>query len=307
MELYKADAFSLRSSGQAGWEPTGNPAAICLVPVDTELSEQQMQRIASEINLSETTFVQPLSEGQEEDEETQRWSSDKVFSIRWFTPTTEVKLCGHATLAAAGVLLRVKENGNAEIEFRSLSGPLFVSVDQDDHDAVSMRFPRNPPTPVEITSSLQEIIDYTVGDLPCQEVLHSSATNKLIIRLNDEVTLDALQTMSPNTDALLRVDQSAVDDRMKVQGVSVTLKSTSRAFDFCSRYFSPWNGIPEDPVNGSSHTVLGPYWGQTLSRSTLRALQASRRGGDLRIKMTSSATILSGRISISFGGILNAR
>ena len=268
-----------------------------------------MLDIAAEINLSETAFVTPLLET---DSNADAFLADGCFSLRWFTPTLEVALCGHATLAAAHVLFS-RGNPRTTIVFRTLSGDLAVSRMEDGR--VSMRFPLNTPSEVvawRLVPHVCAIVGLAVGEA-CVSLVHSvwydPTTRKLVIRLR------AWTDFSPSVGLIMGVHQPA-DSAVQIRGVSVTAvpaptDPNSHSAHFYSRYFSPWNGIDEDPVNGSSHTVLGPLWAAELGLHTLRAVQASRRRGllDLVVVVADGANesphvVISGRVAPTFSGQL---
>jgi PhzF family phenazine biosynthesis protein len=228
----------------------GNPAAVCVT--DTPLKEDLMQAIAAEMNLSETAFLHPnLTEG--------------GYSLSWFTPAIEVDLCGHATLASAHVLW---SEGHlplgATATFHSKSGQL--SAEQKSDGWIELNFPAQPVRDAYVIPQLIE-------SLCCQGNIRSvtkSSTN-FLVEVHSESTL---RTMVPNFEEM---------KKLPVQGVIVTAAADDKAYDFVSRYFAPNVGINEDPVTGSAHTSLAPYWQAKLGKSELLAKQISERGGILRV------------------------
>lgn len=260
MQIFKVDAFtdSLFS---------GNPAAV--VPVDEWLSDDLMQLIAMENNLSETAFIHHKGNSQ--------------YDIRWFTPETEVDLCGHATLGAAHVILTHIDQGKSTVEFSSRSGDLHV---EKSGNMYWLNFPSQPPKPVSMSKLLPEAL----GTIP----LYAGYNVDLIVLVENE---RMVQDMIPNLDMIRNLD---------VRGVIVTASSERDSIDFVSRFFAPAVGVPEDPVTGSAHTVLTPFWAKRLGKKRLNALQISKRGGSLtcidegeRIKIGGSAiTFLEGSITI---------
>ncbi len=234
---------------------SGNPAAICIT--DEELSVQLMQSLAREINLSETAFVVPREDS---------------YSIRWFTPGGEVDLCGHATLAAAFIMKELGQIGD-RVCFQSRSGELGVSIEGK---TLVMDFPRE---------------DAVASD--CPDILHAAlgvsfgycGKNRMdyLLVLEDE---RAVQTLQPDFNRLKQLD---------ARGLIVTAASSSGKYDFVSRFFAPRYGIDEDPVTGSAHCCLGPYWAGELGRSELRAYQASSRGGHVGVKVLEQRVLLSGQ------------
>jgi len=235
MEIYQVDAFTESVFG-------GNPAAV--IPVTEWPEENVMQKIAAENNLSETAFYGA--------------NDDSTYSIRWFTPETEVDLCGHATLATAHVLFHHKNYQHDQVTFRSHSGDLMVSLKEDRY---TMNFPSNKPDPIPVPKLLPEAI----GVIP----LFTGVNTDLLVLIQDEKTLS---TMKPDLLIL---------KKMEVRGVIITAPSESGDYDFVSRFFAPTVGVSEDPVTGSAHTVLTPFWAKRLGKKKLKARQISDRGGDL--------------------------
>lgn len=258
MQIYKVDAFteSLFS---------GNPAAV--VPVDESLSAEMMQLIAMENNLSETAFIHSNGDG--------------IFDIRWFTPETEVDLCGHATLAAAHVIMTHINKSDASIIFNSKSGELRV---EKTGSTYWLDFPSQPPEPV----SMPKLLPEAIGTIP----IYAGYNVDLMVLVEDE---RIVRDMIPNFDIIRNLD---------VRGVIVTAASARESVDFVSRFFAPAVGVPEDPVTGSAHTLLTPFWSKKLGKSRLEAQQISKRGGALtcinegeRVKIGGSAmTFLTGSI-----------
>lgn len=260
MKIFKVDAFtdSLFS---------GNPAAI--VPVDEWLSDELMQQIAMENNLSETAFILRKDSSQ--------------YDIRWFTPETEVDLCGHATLGAAHVILTYIDQGKSSVQFNSRSGELRV---EKSDNIYWLDFPSQPPEPV----SMPKLLPEAIGTIP----IYAGFNIDLMVLVENE---RIVQGMIPNLDMIRNLD---------VRGVIVTAPSERDSVDFVSRFFAPGVGVPEDPVTGSAHTVLTPFWAKRLGKRQLNALQISKRGGSLtcidngdRVKIGGSAvTFLEGSITI---------
>jgi len=261
--IWTVDAFTSKPF-------SGNPAAVCLLEED--LPDDLKQNIAAEMNISETCFVTKQKIGS--------FSAGEKFGLRWFTPTNEVPLCGHATLAAATVLFQISKNCNPVIKFDTLSGVLEA---QKKGGKVVLDLPKNTPEPVE-QGEFQELVTEVCCGLPVQEVLLSRSTRKLLIRLDDNVTMEQLQKISPAISRLPEIESSG-----RVAGVILTVRSEE--FHFISRYFAPWNGIPEDPVTGSAHTVLAPYWASQLGLQKMVAKQCSPRGGVLELSLNSGDRI----------------
>jgi len=230
--LYQIDAFASRVFA-------GNPAAVC--PLDTWLDEALLQSIAEENNLSETAFFVPEGEG---------------YGLRWFTPVTEVDLCGHATLATAFVLFEYLRPELQSVTFSSRSGPLTVTRAGD---LLALDFPALP-------LSASRPVDDAAAALGVRPLEVRSGMDHFVL-LENEAQVRALQ---PDLERVKRLGG---------RGVIVTARGEEA--DFVSRFFAPACGIPEDPVTGSAHCALTPYWAERLGRSELRALQLSARGGEL--------------------------
>jgi predicted PhzF superfamily epimerase YddE/YHI9 len=234
----------------------GNPAAVCLLAAPAE--PRWMQCVAAEMNLSETAFVVPLSNG---------------WGLRWFTPTTEVALCGHATLAAAHALW---ELGRLDPEtpacFRTeQSGSLTC---RRGGNGIMMDFPTQPALPIDADPRL-------TAALGAQPVWLGRSSCDLLCELTDEM---AVRNLCPDLAAL---------GTFPARGVIVTARA-SESFDILSRFFAPAAGVPEDPVTGSAHCTLAPYWAEKLGRQELRGWQASRRGGGVRMTLAGDRVLLEG-------------
>ena len=243
--FYQVDAFTDKPF-------RGNPAAICLM--STRLGDEIYLDISSEINLSETAFAEEESEG--------------VYRLRWFTPKREVPLCGHATLALAHTVFNELSYGGPALIFKTPSGELYAYRGQA---GVLMDFPRNDPEPVEPIDGILEALG--VGEYV--DFQYSYSNQKLLIEVMDE---DAVKALSPDFRGLL-----SVENTLGWRGIIVTSKS--RNYDFVSRYFAPWMGVDEDPVTGSAHTVLAPYWAAKLGKTELNAYQLSKRGGSISLEL----------------------
>jgi PhzF family phenazine biosynthesis protein len=247
---------------------TGNPAAVCLL---TEpVSESWMQSVAMEMNQSETAFVQPRQDG--------------VFALRWFTPRIEVELCGHATLAAAHVIWTegLVRRSNP-IHFETASGRLLCN--RRVGGEIDVDFPADAPLPVEPPAGLFDALGCGIGP-----VLRGRFD--YLVGVEDE---RALRSLKPDFASLQRID---------TRGFIVTALSNDPGFDFLSRFFAPAAGIDEDPVTGSAHCCLGPYWQRILGKRELRAYQASRRGGRVGIRVDGERVRLSGLARTTLQGML---
>lgn len=268
MRMLVVDAF-------AGRAFAGNPAGVCLLTGAADAA--WMQRVAAEMRHSETAFVRPLQDG----------GAD--FEVRWFTPKTEVALCGHATLGSAHALY---ETGTAEagrpIRFRTLrSGVLTVTPEED--GALAMDFPVMRADPVEVPGGLAEALG--------AKVLHTgrNAQNDLLAEVPDETSV---RDLSPDVRALAGID---------ARGVIVTAAADpGRDHDFVSRFFAPrvLPGDAEDPVTGSAHCALAPYWAERLGRDALTGYQASPRGGYVRVALHGDRVTLAGRAVTVLDGAL---
>jgi PhzF family phenazine biosynthesis protein len=244
--LYHVDAFTSRLFG-------GNPAAVC--PLEAWLEDETMQAIAAENNLAETAFFV---------------GRDGRYDLRWFTPTVEVDLCGHATLASALVVFRHLEPSLEAVSFRSKSGELRVTRSGD---VLTLDFPARAPSRCEAT----EAVTRALGKEPRE--LWAARDYMAVYGSEEEV-----RGLEPAMDRLAALDRF---------GVIVT--APGRDADFVSRFFAPRQGVPEDPVTGSAHCTLVPYWASRLGRPRLRALQVSRRGGELFCEDRGDRVAIGGR------------
>ncbi len=255
LPLYQVDAFA-RCAFQ------GNPAAV--VPLDAWLPDATMQAIADENNLAETAFYV---------------REDAGYRIRWFTPTVEVQLCGHATLATAAVMAMRGEWPGGEVKFASRSGELRVFRDDERY---VLDFPSQPAEPTTEPAGLYAAL----GARP-QAILKSQY---LMCVFESEAEVRAVK---PNMETLNRAEYG---------GVIVTAPGSD--CDFVSRLFGPFYGIPEDPVTGSAHTILTPYWSQRLGRKSLFARQVSKRGGELWCEDRGSRIYIGGYVAPYFVGTI---
>ena len=240
----------------------GNPAAIC--PLDEWISDELMQKIAFENNLSETAYFK--KEG------------DK-YKLRWFTPESEIELCGHATLASAYVIFEYLNKEVKEVTFATMSGDLVVTKEEG---KISMMLPKIECERVEVTELLIEAL----GVIP-REVLKG---NKLMIVLEDE---DDVKYLEPNMEILKNIGA----DRIIVTAKGIEV-------DFVSRFFIPNSVIKEDPVTGSAHCELAPYWSRRLRRTILNAEQLSKRGGKLLCEVLDNSIKISGNAVIFLEGTI---
>lgn len=258
LQIFQVDAFADKPF-------TGNPAAVCLIEGNHQekYNTQWMQSLAAEMNLSETAFVEKKEDGH--------------YHLRWFTPTIEVNLCGHATLASAHILWTETDlPTNQDILFDTLSGRLTIS---NNKGMITMDFPKesvNPLAPDEqITTQINTILS--------TDCLGVYKTNEdLLAEVESE---DVLEKLSPDIPLLAT---------LPIRCLIVTAKSKSDDLDFVSRVFAPAAGINEDPVTGSAHCSLAPFWASQLGKNTLLARQISARGGNLSLEIKNDRVAISG-------------
>lgn len=245
----------------------GNPAAVCILSKAAD--PKWMQAIAAEMNLSETAFVLKTSEG---------------FKLRWFTPVAEVKLCGHATLATAHTLWQQGLWPHTQaLLFDTLSGLLSV---RQNEQSIEMDFPACGPVAVESPKGLNEA-------LAIKPVFVGRNNMDYLILLESE---NQLRQLEPDLQQLGKIDG---------RGFIVTAPSHSKHFDFVSRFFAPRVGVNEDPVTGSAHCCLAPFWSTRLGKTKLIGYQASKRGGTVEMKVKKDRVILCGQaVTICSGKIL---
>ncbi|MBW8739424.1 MAG: PhzF family phenazine biosynthesis protein [Streptomyces turgidiscabies] len=252
----------------------GNPAGVMLL--DAFPDDTRLQRIALEVNHAETAFAHRLPEGGEAD-----------WALRWFTPAAEVAMCGHATLATAHVLHTTQAH-RGPVRFATLSGVLSATPQED--SSITLDFPTAPLTPVEPPAGVAEAL----GAEPLAAFDTGPNINDLLIEVADEKTVLEL---TPDLKAL-----AAHSER----GVIATARADnpSGGYDFVSRCFFPRIGIDEDPVTGSAHTALAPFWSERLGRLDLTGLQASARTGLVRVELRGDRTLLTGRAVTTIDGEL---
>ena len=248
----------------------GNPAAVCIL---TEpCSPTWMQNIAKEMNLSETAFLHRREGG---------------FDLRWFTPAVEVDLCGHATLASAHILwetglLKPQE----QARFHTRSGVLTAEMKEGQ---IELNFPSNPDEPASAPPGLMEALR-----IAPQYVGRSKFD--YLIEVDSE---ESVRNIHPDFTLLKKVP---------IRGISVTSSATSPGYDFVSRFFAPRVGVDEDPVTGSAHCTLGPFWSKKLGKNEFIAYQASQRGGVLRVRVAGDRVYLAGRaVTILKGELVGPR
>lgn len=251
--LYQVDAFTDSVF-------KGNPAAVC--PLDKWLPTEMMQAIAAENNLSETAFFV---------------RNGAAYDLRWFTPSVEVDLCGHATLASAFVLFHELGEQGDRVVFHTKSGELSV---KRHGDFLALDFPSRPPAPAPPCSGLFEAL----GQRPTALL---AARDYLAVYDSEE----QVKSLRPDMEGLKRIDKFAV-----------IVTAPGANCDFVSRFFAPGKGVPEDPVTGSAHCTLIPYWAAQLGKTQLRARQISQRGGELLCELHNDRVRIAGRSALFLKG-----
>jgi PhzF family phenazine biosynthesis protein len=258
LPLYQVDAFTDRLFA-------GNPAAVC--PLQRWLPDETMQAIAAENNLAETAFFVPHGTG---------------YQLRWFTPTCEVELCGHATLASAYVIATQLQPGIYHLDFDSRSGLLQVDIDAASGE-ICLDFPADVPQPVTAPTELADLLGVAVDETLTSRIGYLLAT----------MSESAVRSASPDMQRMAELE---------CRGVIVTARGSD--CDFVSRFFAPQLGVPEDPVTGSAHCVLTPYWVGRLGKKILNARQLSARGGKLRCELRGERVLLAGRAVLYLQGFI---
>ncbi len=254
--IYQIDAFTNELF-------RGNPAAVC--PLEEWPADERLQAIAAENNLSETAFFV---------------KKEEHYELRWFTPAIEVDLCGHATLAAAFVILEHLENSLSKVDFSTKSGMLTV---ERDGPLLSMDFPARPASACDVPGDLVE----GLGIEP--EVVLMSRDYLVVYDSTEKIA-----SLRPDMDRLL-----------KVEGLGVIVTAPGEDVDFVSRFFAPKAGIPEDPVTGSAHSTLVPYWSERLGKKKLHARQISQRGGELFCEDLGERVKIAGHAVMYMEGFIN--
>jgi len=243
---------------------SGNPAAVCIL--DEWLDDARLQAIAAENNLSETAFLLKCGED---------------FKIRWFTPIREVSLCGHATLASAFVIFNCLEWSESIVRFQSLTSGVLPVTRND--DLLEMDFPARPPSRQSVPQRLADALNHSPVDV-------LGTAQDLLVVLEDE---RAVRELKPDFPLLMQIERrgtivSAPGDRC----------------DFVSRFFAPHVGIQEDPVTGSAHCILVPYWAKRLGKKRLQARQVSKRGGELFCEDRGDRVTIAGKAVLYLEGII---
>jgi len=248
----------------------GNPAAVC--PLERWLPETTMQSIAAENNLAETAFFVPRASATDR-------AADVEYDLRWFTPQAEIDLCGHATLASGHVVFTRLAPGRQSVTFHSKSGPLIV---RRDGEMLALDFPSRPPTRCDAPAGLVEALGASPSEV--------WSSRDLMAVFDSE---HAVRGLTPSFDRIRALN---------LFGLIVT--APGREVDFVSRFFAPLVGIPEDPVTGSAHCTLVPYWAKRLGKTRLRARQVSVRGGELLCEDRGERVSMAGRAVQYLEGVI---
>lgn len=256
----------------------GNPAAV--MPLPRWLGDAVLQRVAAENNLSETAFVVP---GVPADAASGAYAAAEgpAYHLRWFTPTIEIDLCGHATLATAAHLLEDVHPAASQVRFWTRSG--WLAVERADGGGYTLDFPSELSLPVAVEPAFERALGV--------EVVEAFLATDLICVLDGAETVRAL---APDIAALAAFD---------VRGVVATAAGAGTSYDFVSRFFGPRAGVPEDPVTGSAHSQLAPLWAERLGKTVLVARQLSARGGTVRCRVAGERTYLTGRCERFLEGV----
>ncbi len=255
LDIYQVDAFANKAF-------EGNPAAIC--PLQEWLPDPTMQALAAENNLSETAFFVAEGDG---------------FGLRWFTPATEVDLCGHATLAAAYVLFELLDYAKEEILFTTKSGVLSVTRDEE---FLKMNFPVQRPTPYELPMQIAQAFNATPEDcLKFADIIAVFSSEELVHRADPDMVLL---------------------EQLDCRGIIITAEA--KDYDFVARWFGPRTGIAEDSVTGSAFTQLVPYWANRLGKTQFNAKQVSARGGEVKCELVDERVLISGKAVLFMRGTI---
>ncbi len=265
MKIYFVDAFTSERF-------KGNPAAVCYL--DQEISDSMKQQIAKEIGFSETAFIIPFN------------TAENRYLLQWFTPLTEVNLCGHATLSSARILYHYYLNHQRPILFESKSGILKATRDGDH---IVLDFPvENAKKSENNYNKIADVLGIR-SKYECYECPH---TDNILFVIEDE---NELKDLKPDFENLSQTDISPFSS------VCITAPG-SKPYDFVSRCFAPWEGINEDPVTGSTHTFLTPYWSNKLQKTQMKAKQLSERSGELIVEMSGDRVFIKGQAQIMLAG-----
>lgn len=250
-KIYTVDAFTDKPFA-------GNPAAVCLLEENKD--DKWLLNVAAEMNLSETAFVK---------------KTDNGFILRWFTPKSEVELCGHATLASAHILWQTGIlNQSEEAIFHTVFKGMLSA--KKDGEEITLNFPINLQNPSEQKDEVEKA-------LGINSIYLGITDHHYFVELNSE---EEVKNAKPNFDLLRKLPK---------YGTIITSRSNNTSYDFISRFFAPLKGVNEDPVTGSAHCVLAPYWSGKLGKEVLVAYQASERGGYMKVKVEGDRVLLTGK------------
>lgn len=256
--IYQVDAFSSQPF-------RGNPAGVCLLSAPQP--DLWMQKVSMEMNLAETAFLLPEGEG---------------YRLRWFTPTVEVDLCGHATLAAAHILWETgREKLSTEIRFYTRSGLLTAERCEG---RIALNFPVTPVEPIAMPAGLEDALGVKVNFV-------GKSVFDYLVELENET---AVCQLKPDLERL---------KTYPVRGIIVTSQASTASLDFVSRFFAPQSGINEDPVTGSAHCSLAHYWSRKLNKTEFNAYQASIRGGELLVRLEGERVFILGQAVTTIRGV----
>ncbi|MCG3221051.1 MAG: PhzF family phenazine biosynthesis protein [Candidatus Heimdallarchaeota archaeon] len=255
----------------------GNPAAVCLIT--KEYPDDDLQKIAAEMNLSETAFIYVPN--------IDKIKKTDTFRLRWFTPTVEVNLCGHATLASASVLFFEIGITSNNVNFDTLSGRLTA---KKINESIGLNFPLNEPEDITPPKALLN----AMGIEKCLTAAYATNVTDILLELENDKDV---QKVTPNFGEMLKLKLD-----LDIRGVMITSRGSNNV-DFVSRFFAPWVGINEDPVTGSAHTILTPYWSKKLGKTEMTASQLSDRGGKLTVKIAENNRVeIIGKTSLVLKG-----
>ncbi|MCB0727879.1 MAG: PhzF family phenazine biosynthesis protein [Ignavibacteria bacterium] len=262
LKIFTVDAFTDKLF-------SGNPAAVCLP--DQEIDEKLMLSIAAEMNLSETAFVKKLNDRE-------------GFSLRWFTPKSEVELCGHATLSAAHILWQenIIPAGNEAVFHTLYKGKLTA---KKTNEGIELNFPVNVPAIADSFAEFESALGFKPVSFAVTDHHYLAEMNTVVELLNVKPDFKALE-------------------KLEKYGTIITAASDNENYDFVSRFFAPSKGVPEDPVTGSAHCVLTPYWSKKLNKTSLMAFQASERGGYLKVSLVDDRVLITGNAVTVLSGQL---
>ncbi len=272
VKITQVDAFADRPFA-------GNPAAVCILPGPA--SERWMQDVAREMNLSETAFLHRLDE-------------ENTYQLRWFTPTVEVALCGHATLAASHVLWEeAKVDPGKPLRFSTRSGTLAASK-QD--GLIELDFPACPARTTSTPGGLADALGTSI-------LSTSRNSMDLLVEVGSEEEVRKLQPDFGRIKGVLLANEEG----SPIRGVIVTARAETSGFDFVSRFFAPSCGVDEDPVTGSAHCAMGPFWSERLGKTEMVGYQASARGGTVRVRLERDRVFLGGKaVTVLRGELLSS-